>query len=112
MLCRKCGSPTRVVSLEYRGEDKHRWRRCKRCDTLQRTIERHVSKPGPPKGSPITWTPVSGEAHPASVLSDEDVRHLRRLAAEGLTHRALATKFGISATYVSRLVRGLARPNT
>jgi len=44
-------------------------------------------------------------------ISDEDLRCLRLLGAEGWPVAALAARFGISATHVGRLLRGVQRPS-
>src|SRR4051812_30388616 len=46
----------------------------------------------------------------ARKLSDEDVRRLRELEAEGWSPVELAEEFGISRQHAGRLVRGAQRP--
>jgi transcriptional regulator with XRE-family HTH domain len=44
-------------------------------------------------------------------ISDEDLARLRLLGEEGWSLAALAARFGISATHVGRLLRGVQRPS-
>ena len=44
-------------------------------------------------------------------ISDEDLSRLRLLGEEGWSLAALAARFGISATHVGRLLRGVQRPS-
>jgi hypothetical protein len=57
-------------------------------------------------------TQVRGERHGASILSDADVAAIRRRAMEGVTTRAIAKDYAISAGYVSKLKEGKVRPAT
>lgn len=50
-----------------------------------------------------------GECHPAARLSDEQVRQIRRLRAEGVHQRAVARQFGVSQSTVWRLANGVVR---
>lgn len=52
---------------------------------------------------------VHGEIHGNAKLSDTDVSTIRASIAGGATRRAVATRFGISAGHVSRIVSGKAR---
>jgi len=50
--------------------------------------------------------PSGGELHGSAKLTVDDVIAIRKLASTGMTHRALATKFGVSHTTVGQIVRG------
>lgn len=109
MHCKKCGhSVTRVVNGQYQGEEKHRWRRCVKCDALVRTVESYAGVPGPKRGTPIWWTPVRGNKHPNAVFTEDDIRNMRKLSATGTPYSAIAKTYGTSPSYVSRIVRRLA----
>jgi len=47
---------------------------------------------------------VKGEAHHSAKLTEDDVRAIRRLHAEGLTNQAIATQYGVSQVSVSSIV--------
>lgn len=53
----------------------------------------------------VNWERPTGESHWASVLTDEIVAEIRRLNAEGWTHRRLGRKFGIAHSTVGRVAR-------
>lgn len=56
--------------------------------------------------------PRFGERHPHSKLTDDKVREIRRLAAEGtLLQREIAELFGVKQNVVSRIVRRVAWPH-
>lgn len=50
---------------------------------------------------------VRGEHVPGAKLNDEKVRDIRHLAAEGMTHQAIANRFGVTQSVVSRIVKRL-----
>lgn len=52
---------------------------------------------------------LKGENHPMSVLSDAEVRSIKRLRAKGLTLTNIADRFGISFQHVSAISRGVFR---
>lgn len=53
---------------------------------------------------------MEGEENPATKLSDEEVREIRRLAEESsLTHYDIADRFGVSQPHIGRIVRGERR---
>jgi hypothetical protein len=45
-------------------------------------------------------------------LCPEDVAEIRQLAVEGCTHKAIAGKFAISESYVSKLIHGVKWAHT
>ena len=49
--------------------------------------------------------PVQGSAHPMARLTEDDVREMRRLRAEGMTQRELAERFHVNARHVGDIVR-------
>jgi DNA invertase Pin-like site-specific DNA recombinase len=48
----------------------------------------------------------TGESNPNNKLSEEQIREIRKLAAEGMVQRRIAEKFGIGPMQVSRIVNG------
>lgn len=50
----------------------------------------------------------AGEAHPMAKLSARDVSLIRALHGEGMSVRAMARVFGVSATAISHIVNGRA----
>lgn len=106
MRCRHCAGPTRVVATVHRDDGTHRWLRCLECGEPTRTLEiYHLNtKPGPPPGRPKRGTVARGSANGAAVLTEDDVRRLRDLAARGVPHKQLALKFGLHICTISRIV--------
>ena len=105
MRCRACGGVTRVINTEHRYDQTFRWLRCLACGVRTRTVETYYErKPGPPKGKPRKGQSAKGEAHPQSIFTDEDIRLMRSLAAEGQTLAKLAERYGISVSYASRII--------
>jgi hypothetical protein len=49
--------------------------------------------------------PTAGEFHGSAKLTVRDVIAIRQLAADGMTYRALASKFGVSHTNIGAIVR-------
>lgn len=47
---------------------------------------------------------IKGTRHPASKLTDDDVRTIRALAAKGATQRELAKTYGIAQPAISRII--------
>lgn len=54
----------------------------------------------------VTMTTPRGVANHKAKLTEDDVRSIRRLRAEGLTFKALATRFGVTDGAISRLLTG------
>ncbi len=52
-----------------------------------------------------------GNPRPNKKLSDEDVREIRRLGAEGVLPVLLASRFRVNRAHISRILRGVARVN-
>lgn len=46
----------------------------------------------------------TGEDSPNANLADAQVREIRRLASEGVTHREIGERFGLRADYISKIV--------
>lgn len=44
-----------------------------------------------------------GQRHYNAKRTDEDVREIRRLAAEGVKHRVIAAKYGVSPHYIAKI---------
>ena len=52
---------------------------------------------------------VRGEAHGSSKLSDENVREIRKLRADGWTQQRIADKFSVYQTLISKVLSGVTR---
>jgi hypothetical protein len=105
MDCPQCGgrNTLRVVVTEHRANGTHRWRRCISCDFPQRTLERPYSpKPGPEPGRKLPST--QGERNGYAVLTEQNIRDMRRRSKEGASHRAIAAVYGVHPAHVSRIV--------
>lgn len=50
---------------------------------------------------------ATGENHPGTFLTWEDVREIRAMAATGIKQRAIAKKFSIGQSQISRIVRNV-----
>lgn len=109
MKCRKCSSKnTRVTCTEHRDKLTKRYCRCLDCGEKFRTIEMYeIGKPGPPKGRPRPGIIARGSSHGSSVFTEEDIVAMRQLHREGKTLKEIAEKYGVTASYVSRIVRYL-----
>lgn len=107
MKCRECcSSNTRVTCTEVGIKETKRWCRCLDCGAKYRTIENYVNpKPGPEKGMPRPGNIAKGESHGSAVLTEKDIRNIRRLHEAYYTHKVIAEKYGISASYVSKIAR-------
>ena len=57
----------------------------------------------------VHGTALFGERNPAAKLTDEQVRLVRQLLTQGLTHRAIAAVVGCSAGHISRIRNGEQR---
>lgn len=49
---------------------------------------------------------MTGKCNPMSKLTEDQVREIRKLAAEGMVQRRIAAKFGIGPMQISRIVNG------
>lgn len=106
MHCRSCSSNnTRVTCTEVHEKFTKRWCRCLDCGSKYTTIEKYEKgKPGPNKGTPRPGVIAVGSAHGSSVLTEQNVLAIRSLADAGKTYKQISVKFGISASYISRIV--------
>jgi len=64
-------------------------------DNMRDMRERGRAKSQPPKG----------EASPNAKLSEEDVREIRQLHAQGVFQEVLAQRYGVGQAQVSRIIR-------
>jgi len=48
---------------------------------------------------------MPGEANPAAVLTEDDVRLIRKLYAEGHSQQKIADRFGVWQTNISAIIR-------
>lgn len=106
MKCQKCDScNTRVTSNRSYPDYTKRYCRCLDCGHRYRTVETYqYKKPGPPKQRPRPGKIVRGESHGQSFLNEQNVIDIRAMRDKGHTLREIATKYGISPPYVSRIV--------
>ena len=108
MKCRKCSSMnTRVTVTEHHGHETWRYCRCLECKCKFKTIETYaIQKSGPvpgykPKSNCIKYGVENGW----SVLTEDNVRTIRRLADEEANYNDIAQKFGIHKNTVYRIVK-------
>lgn len=106
MNCPVCFSnDTRVTCTVHSKKFTKRYCRCLSCDARYRTIERYqVTKPGPPKGQARPGKVARGSEHGSSILTEKNVLEMRRKYAWGATLKTLSTEYGMSASYISRIV--------
>jgi hypothetical protein len=106
MKCRHCNSKnTRVTCTDHFNSVTKRYCRCLDCKTKFRTIEQYeMPKPGPLPGTPRPGNIARGSAHGSSVFKDTDIQMMRLLYTQGETLKSIASKYGISTSYTSRIV--------
>jgi len=106
MRCRYCNSKnTRVTCTDHFDKITKRYCRCLDCNSKYRTVERYENpKPGPLPGIPRPGNVVRGEQVGSSVFKTSDIRMMRALHAQGNTLKSIATKYGTSSAYVSKIV--------
>jgi hypothetical protein len=105
MRCRACSGITRVVCTEHHPDGTHRWLRCLECGATTRTLERYLkAKPGPKPGITHNVKRNMGSSNSNAVLTEDDVRRLRHLAASGVPQKNLAQEYGVAIATVSRIV--------
>jgi hypothetical protein len=99
MTCPACTAKMRVVHIRTFDNITQRWYRCTECNEPLRTCETvYLDGRGRnPKGS----------KHPNSVLTEDDVRALRR-EREHCTIDQLAHRFGIHRGHVQKILQGRA----
>jgi hypothetical protein len=104
MRCRHCSSRnTRVTCTEHEANTTKRYCRCLDCGQRYRTREYYEKpKPGPAPGGKLPST--QGSRNGFAVLTEQNVRDIRRRSEEGASNRAIAAVFGINASTVSRIV--------
>ena len=106
MLCRSCSSQnTRVTCTEKFESYTKRYCRCLDCGHKFRTLERYeLPKPGPPKNYNRPGRIARGSSHGRSILTEENVLEMRQLYKKGWTLQELKNKFGMSTSYISKIV--------
>src|SRR4029077_8081835 len=72
-----------------------RWQTESQADVIRQYDERNGYRRG-----------MTGKCNPMSKLSEDQVREIRKLAAEGMVQRRIAEKFGVGPMQVSRIVNG------
>lgn len=107
MNCRKCGaSETRVTVTQHKNDETWRYCRCLKCGERFKTVEVYaVKKPGPPPGRrhARAFNLPRGVDHGGSVLVEENIHEIRRLARGGITYEQIAKTFGVSRAYVGKI---------
>lgn len=106
MLCRSCSSQnTRVTCTDKYETFTKRYCRCLDCGHKFRTVEKYeFQKPGPPKGVSRPGRIARGSAHGCAILTEKDVLEMRQLRKKGWTLQELRDKYGMSSSYISKIV--------
>lgn len=102
MRCRSCKSKnTRVTCTEHQGNTTKRYCRCLDCEERYITVETYLH--------PIAETHPRqikrGEDNNLAVLTEQNVRDIRRLAQDN-TYKVIAKQYGIHPSTVYRIVNG------
>lgn len=106
MKCRWCGSTdTKVVSTDHHKDETKRYCRCYSCGTTYRTIEVYEQqKPGPKGPSKLPHYGKMGEKNHNAVMTEQDIKEIRRLRREGINLSVIAIRYGLSRSTISRIV--------
>jgi transcriptional regulator NrdR family protein len=106
MLCRNCASKnTRVTCTDKYETYTKRYCRCLDCGAKFRTVEKYeFPKPGPPKNYSRPGKIARGSNHGMSILTEENILEMRQLHRAGWTLKELKDKFGVSSSYISKIV--------
>lgn len=108
MRCRACSSKnTRVTCTEHHGHQTVRYCRCLDCLAKYKTVETYEQ---PKRGSAPGYKPhpnqlKRGEDVSTSVLTEDNVKQIRSLAANNVTYVVIAKQFGIHKDTVYRIVK-------
>lgn len=107
--CPSCGGHnTRVSNTEQKGYRIKRYIRCEGCGVRYRTVEQLAEAfPGGRRKVPLV-NPDGvnhGEANPAAVLTQQNVRDIRHALAAGESQRSVARRYGVSPSHVCRIAR-------
>jgi len=107
MRCRACNSiNTRVTSTFHKNATVTiRYCRCLNCKARYQTLERYVTpKPGFMFGVKRDNNQARGERISSSVLTEDNVREIRKLSAAKQTYVQIAKQFGIHKDTVYKIV--------
>ena len=107
MRCRACNSlNTRVTSTFHKNAATTiRYCRCLDCKSRYQTLERYVTpKSGFMFGVKQNNNQAKGERISTSVLTEDNVREIRRLSAAKQTYVQIAKQFGIHKDTVYKIV--------
>ena len=106
MICPSCSSKhTRVTCTNHFSGFTKRYCRCLSCNITYRTVEKYESaKPGPPKGRPRPGNIARGSQHGSAILTEKNVLQIRRMHTWGITLQVIADKYGMSTSYISRII--------
>ena len=106
MNCPVCSSKhTRVTCTKHFKGFTKRYCRCLSCNAKYRTVEKYEgAKPGPVKGTPRPGKVARGSEHGSAILTEKNVLHMRRMHAWGMTLQVIADKYGMSTSYISRII--------
>ena len=97
MNCPACTTKLRVVHTSSFDNITQRWYRCPECNEQLRTCE--TVQLGGSKRHP------KGSDHPNAVLTEDDIRRLRRSRADGAKLDDLAEIYGINRSTVINIVK-------
>lgn len=61
-----------------------------------------------PDASTMTTATSRGSLHPNSLLDEDDVQEIRRLASSGISYQRIAELFGVSPSNASNIARGVS----
>ena len=106
MKCRNCDSKnTRVTCTDHFLTQTKRYCRCLDCGAKYQTIEQYAKpKPGPPKGKSRPGNIARGSRHGSAIFTEEDVLGMRSLHRQGKTYKEISSIYGVSASYISKIV--------
>lgn len=103
MKCRKCQSVnTRVTCTRHGQQETRRYCRCLDCGQRYVTVETYLLPVREVKVHPRQA--IKGEKNNFAVLTEENVRDIRRLAEEH-TYQVIAKRYGIHKDTVYRIVK-------
>ena len=108
MKCRFCGSvDTSVTVTSHHGNETWRYCRCATCDARFKTIETYalLKRGAVPGKKQHENCYVKGEQVGTAVLTEKNVREIRRLASNKQTYVLIAKHFGIHKDTVYKIVK-------
>lgn len=95
MRCPECAGVTRVVTTAQKSDGTHRWIRCQECDHMFRTREQVF----------IEGSKHRGEAVDNAILTEDDIRLIRKRREEGWSYRRLTSVYGINESHLAAICK-------